>query len=65
MLATLLLDLLSPAGEEEDVVSRAHRFDVGMLAVRLVAAIDWLRAEADTRDLPWACSARARLAARR
>lgn len=51
-LGTLLLDLLSPREEEVDEITRAHRFDIVMLADRLVAAIDWLAEEADTRDLP-------------
>jgi putative phosphoribosyl transferase len=50
-LATLLLDLLSPGEEEIDEVTRQHRFDIELLADRLVAAIDWLAAERDTSDL--------------
>src|SRR5687768_15488805 len=37
-LATLLLDLLNAAEEKEDNRTRALRFDIGMLAGRLVAA---------------------------
>ena len=51
-LATLLLDLLSPAEEKVDQVSRQYRFDIGLLADRLVVTIDWLRAQPDTADLP-------------
>jgi len=51
-LATLLLDLLSPSEEEVDEVTRRHRFDIAMLADRLVLTIDWLRAESDVADLP-------------
>jgi dienelactone hydrolase len=50
--ATLLLDLLSPAEEEVDEITRHHRFDIQMLADRLVAAIDWLAPEASTSTLP-------------
>jgi putative phosphoribosyl transferase len=50
-IATLLLDLLSPSEEEVDLVTRHHRFDIAMLADRLVAAIDWLATEASTRNL--------------
>jgi putative phosphoribosyl transferase len=51
-LGTLLLDLLSPEEERIDEVTRHHRFDIGMLANRLVAAIDWLADEPDTAGLP-------------
>src|SRR5947208_9928812 len=49
---TLLLDLLSRNEEEVDDVTRHHRFDIAMLADRLVAAIDWLEQERVTSDLP-------------
>jgi dienelactone hydrolase len=42
-IGTLLVDLLTPAEEEVDRLTRAHRFDIELLARRLVAAIDWLR----------------------
>ena len=51
-LGTLLLDLLTQAEEEVDEITRHHRFDIQMLAHRLVLAIDWLAAEADTEHLP-------------
>ena len=51
-LGTLLLDLLSPSEEQVDDVTRHHRFDIPMLADRLVIAIDWLAAQPATRDLP-------------
>jgi putative phosphoribosyl transferase len=51
-LGTLLLDLLSPDEEAVDDVTRHHRFDIPMLARRLVAAMDWLRAEPATSGLP-------------
>jgi putative phosphoribosyl transferase len=41
-LATLLLDLLTPAEEHEDLRTRRLRFDVGLLAERVSGAIDWL-----------------------
>jgi dienelactone hydrolase len=50
-LATLLLDLLSPAEEEVDEVTRQHRFDIAMLADRLIVTIDWLRSQPETADL--------------
>lgn len=50
-LGTLLLDLLSPSEEEVDEITRHHRFDIEMLADRLVVTIDWLGRQADTSDL--------------
>jgi putative phosphoribosyl transferase len=51
-LATLLVDLLSPGEEEEDMVTRHLRFDIGLLAERLVAGLDWLAREPSSRVLP-------------
>jgi dienelactone hydrolase len=51
-LATLLLDLLTAAEEELDRVTAELRFDVAMLGERLVAAVDWLAADAATAALP-------------
>src|SRR6185437_6587669 len=51
-LATLLLDLLSPREEEVDKITRHHRFDIPMLADRLVVAIDWLAGNNATHELP-------------
>ncbi|MFA9431081.1 dienelactone hydrolase family protein [Egicoccus sp. AB-alg2] len=41
--ATLLMDLLTPAEEDVDRVTRGFRFDIPLLADRVVASIDWLR----------------------
>jgi dienelactone hydrolase len=41
-LATLLFDLLIPAEEAIDEQTRQLRFDIGLLAERLVGATDWL-----------------------
>lgn len=49
---TLLLDLLTQREEEIDEITRYHRFDIRMLADRLVAAVDWLGEQNETRDLP-------------
>jgi putative phosphoribosyl transferase len=43
-LGTLLLDLLTADEEQLDLRSRELRFDIGLLARRLVGAIDWLTA---------------------
>ena len=50
-LATLLIDLLTPEEEEIDLRTRHLRFDIGLLASRLVAATDWLTQKPDTRNL--------------
>jgi putative phosphoribosyl transferase len=51
-LATLLMDLLTAEEEVEDERTRALRFDVELLARRLVAATDWLEAQPPTQHLP-------------
>jgi pimeloyl-ACP methyl ester carboxylesterase len=43
--ATLLLDLLTEAEEEIDQYTRHLRFDIGLLATRLIEATDWLQHE--------------------
>jgi putative phosphoribosyl transferase len=50
-LATLLVDLLSPGEDEVDLVTRHLRFDIGLLADRLVEGIDWLGQAPGTRSL--------------
>lgn len=50
-LATLLLDLLTAAEEVIDRQTRHLRFDIGLLASRLVGATDWLRQNPMTRSL--------------
>ncbi|MGW7385866.1 dienelactone hydrolase family protein [Streptomyces sp. NPDC054794] len=51
-LGTLLIDLLTEQEERRDVRTAEYRFDIPMLGRRVVAAIDWLTAQPDTRDLP-------------
>jgi putative phosphoribosyl transferase len=50
-LATLLVDLLTPDEEAVDLRTAHLRFDIGMLADRLVGATDWLGGQPATRDL--------------
>jgi putative phosphoribosyl transferase len=50
-LATLLIDLLTPDEEAIDLRTAHLRFDIGLLAERLVGATDWLTHYPDTRDL--------------
>jgi putative phosphoribosyl transferase len=51
-LATLLTDLLTQDEERADAESGHLRFDIGMLAERLVGITDWLKECQETRDLP-------------
>jgi dienelactone hydrolase len=51
-LATLLMDLLTRQEDEIDQDTREYRFDIGLLATRLVGAIDWLQERQETRSLP-------------
>jgi putative phosphoribosyl transferase len=51
-LATLLLDLLTKAEEEIDLSTARFRFDIGLLAERLIEASDWLAASPETQALP-------------
>ena len=51
-LATLLIDLLTPEEEVVDDRTAEYRFDIPMLAGRLVTIVDWLRRRKDTSSLP-------------
>jgi dienelactone hydrolase len=50
-LATLLLDLLTVEEDTIDRYTRKLRFEIGLLAQRLVYATDWLLQNPSTRDL--------------
>jgi putative phosphoribosyl transferase len=50
-LATLLVDLLTPDEEAVDLRTAHLRFDIGLLAGRLVGVTDWLTQYPDTREL--------------
>jgi putative phosphoribosyl transferase len=51
-IATLLMDLLTVQEEEEDRVKRHLRFDIGLLAGRLVQASRWLLGTPELLRLP-------------
>jgi putative phosphoribosyl transferase len=51
-LGTLLIDLLTRREEAEDAATGHLRFDIGMLARRLIAVTDWLHQEPATERLP-------------
>jgi putative phosphoribosyl transferase len=54
-LATLLADLLTMDEEAIDVRTRHLRFDIGMLATRLVALVDWIALDARLSGLGVGC----------
>jgi dienelactone hydrolase len=49
-LATLLVDLLSPAEERVDQFTAQHRFNIDLLTDRLLAATDWLESKCSQYD---------------
>jgi putative phosphoribosyl transferase len=51
-LGTLLIDLLTRSEEADDAITGHLRFDIPLLARRLVAVTDWIRQEPVTRLLP-------------
>jgi len=50
-LATLLFDLLTPDEESVDARTREHRFNIDMLAERLIQATNWAKQQEQTLDL--------------
>jgi dienelactone hydrolase len=50
-IATLLIDLLTKEEEKIDDVTAHLRFDIGLLAERLVYATDWLKKNPTTKNL--------------
>lgn len=51
-LATVLLDLLTPAEAARDARDGSLRFAIPLLGERLVGSLDWVRRQADLADLP-------------
>jgi putative phosphoribosyl transferase len=50
-LATLLIDLLTSEEEKIDRQTQQHRFNIALLAHRLIAVTDWLTQRPDTEHL--------------
>jgi dienelactone hydrolase len=50
-IATLLFDLLTSEEEAVDEMTRHLRFDIDMLADRLVGAVEWVASQEETRAL--------------
>lgn len=51
-LGTLLFDLLTPEDEQIDLITGRLRFDIDLLATRLVAVTRWLKRESRAEGLP-------------
>lgn len=51
-IGTLLFDLLTQQEEEEEKYTRDLRFDIDLLAKRLVYATNWIRDQKDVQTLP-------------
>lgn len=47
---TLLFDLLTSDEEEEDMVTAEYRFDIGLLAQRLIGATEWIKKDPLTNN---------------
>ena len=54
-LATLLMDLLTANEEETDEITREYRFNITMLAERLIQAAEWLAEQPATGALDIGC----------
>jgi dienelactone hydrolase len=54
-LATLLMDLLTDEEEAVDLATGALRFDIGLLAQRVIGTVDWLAADSTAKELPLGC----------
>jgi putative phosphoribosyl transferase len=50
-IGTLLFDLLTSAEEEEDLITAEYRFNIPLLAERLVGATEWLKKSSITQNL--------------
>ena len=50
-IGTLLFDLLTQEEEETDVVTAEYRFNIALLAERLIGATEWLRNDPQTKRL--------------
>jgi dienelactone hydrolase len=54
-LATLLMDLLTPAEDERDRITAQHRFDIGLLSRRVTGTLDWVDRQRELKGLPVGC----------
>jgi dienelactone hydrolase len=51
-IATLLIDLLTQAEEEIDIITTQYRFDINLLANRLIEATNWVKQRQDLKTYP-------------
>jgi dienelactone hydrolase len=49
-IATLLFDLLTNEEDQEDLATAEYRFNINLLAERLIGATEWLRRDPQTRN---------------
>ncbi len=54
-MGTFLIDLLTESEEKIDFVTRQYRFDIDLLAKRLIQVIDWLASHSETGKLRIGC----------
>ena len=50
-IATLLFDLLTNEEDQEDLVTAEYRFNINLLAERLIGATEWLKKDPPTKNL--------------
>ncbi|HXS59701.1 MAG TPA: dienelactone hydrolase family protein [Candidatus Sulfopaludibacter sp.] len=50
-LSTLLIDLLTEEEEKIDVLTKEYRFDIELLAYRLISVTDWLTKQDNTKNM--------------
>jgi dienelactone hydrolase len=50
-LATLLIDLLTVEEEQIDLSTAEYRFNIGLLAERLISATEWLKLDPSTKNM--------------
>ena len=50
-LATLLIDLLTVEEEQIDMSTAEYRFNIGLLAERLISATEWLKLDPSTQNM--------------
>ena len=49
-IATLLFDLLTNEEDQEDLVTAEYRFNINLLAERLISATEWLKKDPQTKN---------------